>query len=165
MPEKHFINLSNGIEFLPTLEKVDGYIRIQSTACEQKLWWSIICDLDYTFLFAVANGDTISVYDCSAHKKIPRAIYQGLEWLKYVLNLRWKGHEIVPMVKGNNCQKYFNQQYYRGGLIRDRAFKKLDYVSKFTRPTVIDIRGVSKPTDLDGNYIVLANIMKASKEP
>lgn len=82
----NYINLTNGIEVLPVLTDEFKFIRIQSTACEQKLWDRIIQDLDYDFLLNAAIGNECVIYDYGAKKPIPRAIYQGVEFIKYVLH-------------------------------------------------------------------------------
>ena len=62
---KHYINLTNGIGLIKDLPRVDGFLRIQSTACEQKRWWQIIADLDYSFMVDVACGHDCMSYDMS----------------------------------------------------------------------------------------------------
>ena len=80
-----FINLPSGIAWFDSTTPPPDYqfIRIQSTACERKRWSSIIEDLDYAFLMAVASGETCIVYDASARKAVSRAVYQGLPWFKF----------------------------------------------------------------------------------
>ena len=53
---KYFINLTNGIEALPTVDGDVSFIRIQSTACEQKRWDFLIQDLDNNFYTWLALG-------------------------------------------------------------------------------------------------------------
>lgn len=76
-----FLNLTNGLEFLNDSQRIGGFVRIQSTACEQKRWWPIILDLDYTFLIHVGLGHAVCVCDASAKKQVPRALYQGISGL------------------------------------------------------------------------------------
>ena len=76
--KKNYINLTNGIKWINHLSKVDGFVRIQSTWCEQKLWWRIIQDLGYNFLIDVATGNDVTVFDASAKKKSSRAIFQNI---------------------------------------------------------------------------------------
>lgn len=85
MATKRYVNLTNGIEAISQLNLSDySFIRIQSTICEQKLWDRLIQDLDYDFLMNVALGNKCVVYDYGANKPIPRAIYQGLEFINRV---------------------------------------------------------------------------------
>ena len=79
-----YLNLTNGLEYL---DEIDEYklVRIQSTICEQKNWNKLIQDLDYNFLFDLAQGNTVEIYDTSSNKKISRALYQGVEFIRYVL--------------------------------------------------------------------------------
>jgi hypothetical protein len=72
-----FINLSSGIAWLESDSPPASphFIRIRSTACEQKRWSFIIEDLDYAFLMGLASGEPCIVYDASARKAVSRAIY------------------------------------------------------------------------------------------
>lgn len=79
-------------------------IRIQSTICEQKNWDRLIQDLDYDFLMNLALGHKCVVYDFGAKKPIPRAVYQGLEFVKYVLNSRWLDQEYITNVNRSKNQ-------------------------------------------------------------
>ena len=66
--EKHYYNLTNGLQF-KNFNEPYSFIRIQSTACEQKRWDFIIQDLDNDFLYNLAIGNTCIVYDLSEKKK------------------------------------------------------------------------------------------------
>ena len=143
MPTLNYINLTNGIEYLPEID-VHGYIRIQSTACEQKRWWFIINDLDYSFLLQVALGNKVIIYDTSAHKNVSRALFQGVEWVKYVLSKCWLGKEITPVVRGCNCRGYFRDCFRVSSRDKDLAIKKLKYLKKLIDPQVVDIEIISK---------------------
>lgn len=137
--EKHYYNLTNGLQFKKFNEPY-GFIRIQSTACEQKRWDFIIQDLDNDFLYNLAIGNTCIVYDLSEKKKKTRALYQGLEWIKYVLYRRWFNKNYIPVVNGNNCQKYFSDCYLNLG---KRTKTKLDYFKKFLKYDEIRIKKVT----------------------
>lgn len=130
MATKRYVNLTNSIEAISQLNLSDySFIRIQSTICEQKLWDRLIQDLDYDFLMNVALGNKCVVYDYGANKPIPRAIYQGLEFIKYVLHKRWLNQEYQTNVnKSNNkdirrdCNSYFESCYKN---LNDRTKKKV----------------------------------------
>ena len=115
MTTKHYFNLTNGIE---ALEHIDidnnqyGVIRIQSSWCERKEWLKILQDLDYDFLLNLAIGNECIVYDYGAKKDTSRAIYQGIEWIKYTLNRFW--FDIIPnkvYVNNKDSTKYFEHEY------------------------------------------------------
>jgi len=156
MTVSHFINLSNGAEYLPTIP-VDGFVRIQSTACEQKRWWYIISELDYNFLLHVALGNKVFVYDTSSKKKVSRALFQGLEWVKFVLNKVWLSNEIIPVVKGCNCYGYFMCCFQEPDKFRIPAITRLRYIERLILPKIIDINPVACKSKLDGKYIELGN--------
>ena len=153
--DRYFINLTNGIEFYPDIADLSnfaGYIRIQSTACEQKLWSKIILDLDYTFLMYLALGkDDVYVYDCGANKLQSRALYQGLPFIGYTLQRCW--YNIIAtkvFVRTNNVYKYFDEVYTQ---LDEQAIKKLKYFVPFLNTTNKSIRlyDTYKSTSHDGN--------------
>lgn len=147
---KFYLNLTNGIEALEKERFKDAnFIRIQSTACEQKRWDFILQELDYTFLMDIALGNSVYVIDFGANKEVPRALYQGVEFIKYVLNRRWLNTVIQPTVRGNDCAKYFDECYRN---LDKRTLKKIDYFRKFVKTKELGIFRVSTSTDKDGNY-------------
>lgn len=147
---KYYLNLTNGIEALEKEGFKDAnFIRIQSTACEQKRWDFILQELDYNFLMDIALGNTVFVVDFGANKEVPRALYQGVAFIKYVLNRRWLNTIIQPTVRGNDCAKYFDECYRN---LDKRTLKKIDYFRKFVKTKEIEIFRVSASTDKDGNY-------------
>ena len=148
--EKHFINLTNGIEIIPELaaeNKSFSFIRIQSTTCEQKDWDRLIMDLDNNFLINLALGYTCIVYDFGAHKKTARAVYQGLEFIRFATSMCWLGEADEPFVRGNKCGEYFYKSYRE---LIDRTKNKLKYFRTFFRGK-IDLVGVSDSTPNDNN--------------
>lgn len=172
---RSFINLSNGIECLASMKEFNGYVRIQSTACEQKRWWFILSELDYSFLIPVACGLPVRVWDASPKKGMSRAIYQGLEWIKYALWRAWYGHEYRATVRGNNVSKFFYDAYYSAVTPKDSplltsghqsiAVGKLEYVKRIAIPPDrclgIDLEGVCMIARNDGKqalYDMVAEI-------
>lgn len=131
----NYINLTNGIEILPMLPKGYRFIRIQSTICEQKLWDRLIQELDYDFLINIALGNECVIYDYGARKPIPRAVYQGIEFLKYVLHKCWLNEEYLTNCNRNNkahirkdCNSYFESCYKN---LENRTKKKLNYFKPY----------------------------------
>ena len=158
-----YLNLTNGIEALEVLKHTSlhdiKFVRIQSTACEQKRWDFILQELDYNFLMGIALGETITVVDYSATKGQTRAVYQGLEFIKYVLNKYWLNKEYTPNVKGFNCSEYFKSVYDK---LDKRTFKKLEYFKKFLTTSEIRLKSMCFKTEHDGDYkyysILLNNV-------
>ena len=62
--DKHFINLTNGIEAIPFLDNYE-FVRIPSTYCEAKAWDKLMLSLDSNFLMNLAVGNTCIIYDYS----------------------------------------------------------------------------------------------------
>jgi len=164
---KNYLNLTNGIEYIPTLNNNYSFIRIQSTMCEQKNWDRIIQELDYDFLMNLAIGNECIIYDCGARKEIPRAIYQGSEFIKYVLFKRWYGVEYKTDIsrtnkehKRKNCNKYFEKCYHN---LDDKTKKKLDYFKPYLYGDIY-LKTVSKSTSKDGDKEYYKEILGATYE-
>lgn len=159
----NYINLTNGIEAIPNISNGYRFIRIQSTICEQKNWDRLIQELDYDFLMNVARGNECVVYDYGARKPIARAVYQGMEFVKYVLYKRWLNREYLTDVNRNNnyhirkdCNSYFESCYKN---LEDRTKKKLDYFLPYVAGE-ITIRTVSDSTEHDGDKEFYRNVLK-----
>lgn len=155
---KHYINLTNGIEFIPGLNELGikySFIRLQSTACEQHNWDWFFSNLDNDFLMNVAIGTHCLIYDCSNKEKPPRAIRQGVELIKYVLNSVWLNKEYVPVDK--SMQVYFEHVLKN----LNRSVKsKLKYYKKFLLTDEIRIYDDTKQTTHDGDYAFYKDIIK-----
>lgn len=155
-----FANLTNGLEWCKLL-RPDGYVRIQSTHLEQKLWSKVIEDLDYTFLLPLVAGQRCVVLDGSHRKDgVSRAIYQGLPWIKYVVELRCKGIESQDIrVKGNNVAALFA---YESRKLSQNAKAKLAYAKKFADAygEPVRLEGRSVTTVYDGDYDHFAEIYR-----
>lgn len=57
MKTVHYLNLTNGIDFIPELSSKNfdyKFVRIQSSLCERHCFNQLLQDLDYNFLFDIA---------------------------------------------------------------------------------------------------------------
>lgn len=154
----HFLNLTNGIAWASAI-KHDGLVRIQSTACEQKLWSDIIADLDYSFLIPLAMGRPCVIYDCGARKETSRAIWQGVEFIRAASTMRWMGRRIPVIWRGHDASVYAHQQIAR---LDRRAKSRLDYAGRFLATSNLSLRGVSVATTHDGDYEQFADLLRAA---
>jgi hypothetical protein len=154
--KKHYLNLTNGLEFYNQFKDV-GYVRIQSTTLESKKWNKVILELDYNFLIDIALGFNVVVIDASAKKNESRAIYQGLPWIKFVLNKRWFNKIELTYVREYNCTKYFLFCYNK---LSKLTKQKLDYCSNFLNCDEIRLNGLCFKTNHDGNYKFYSDILK-----
>ena len=146
---KYYVNLTNGIEVIPDIRHEYRFVRIQSTACEQKRWNFLIQDLDNDLLMNLALGNTCIVYDYS-RKGRSRAVWHGIEFIKYTLSLYWLEVELNPISRsGMGLKNYFHSIYNR---LDTRTLKKLKYFTKFLLTNEIKLLSCSKLTDKDGQY-------------
>lgn len=152
-----YLNLTNGLEYA---DEVGEYkvIRIQSTICEAKNWNKLIQDLDYNFLLDLAQGNKIEIYDTSSKKNVSRALFQGVEFIKYAINRRWFGNENARAnVKGQDVTNYFKKEYE--GLEKSTK-SKLDYVKKFLNTNSINIETHCRRTSHDGKYDYFKELLR-----
>ena len=147
MKQKIFINLTNGIEALPNLNADDiHFIRIQSSHCERQKYNQILDNIDFNFLMYLAMGYECIVYDYGANSEVPKAIYTGLEWIKYVCNRRWLNKEEQVFVKGKNVTEFYNKKYFE---IEYKTKRKIDYFKKFLLTDELLIKSVCSETQND----------------
>ncbi len=160
--EKIFINLTNGLEALRD-ENLDvdniNFIRIQSSHCEAHQFGRIFDELDYNFLMHAALGSKCIVYDYGAQTELSKAIYIGLEWIKFVLNKRWLDKHYVPKVKGKKVTAKF-EEYYND--LSKLTKKKIDYFKKFLLTDEIWIEGKSEVTTHDNDYEYYRELLKSN---
>lgn len=151
MKTLNYINLTNGIEFLENnFNQNLRFIRLQSTACEQKRWDFILQELDYDFLLNLALGNTVIVVDYSAKKDCSRATWQGLEWIKFVLNKYWLDKEYNTCIRNQrNCNPYFEECYKK---LDSRTIKKLEHIKHFLNADEIHLKSICKNTANDNNW-------------
>lgn len=152
MIERHFINLTNGIQAIEDYGLTDvRFVRIQSTACEQKRWEDILMHLSDDFMISAALRHRCIVYDYGANKHVPRAIWQGLEWVKYALWRAWWGRPYRPVGRAITMEPYFLRQYLG---LSPKAKARLAYFARYCRPGEprLDVVSVTEPTENDGDY-------------
>lgn len=150
----NFINLTNGIEAIPFLPPDFHYIRIQSTMCEQQLWDQILMGLDNDFLMNVALGNECVVYDFGHKKPISRAVFQGIEFIRYALHRRWLGIPCSVSIRrneaqpcGKDCTEWFEQCYQR---LNRKTRHRLDFFLPYFRGR-IHIDSICSATEHDGD--------------
>lgn len=150
--QKIFLNLTNGLLYDGSF---DGFIRIQSCHCERKCWNKVLQGIDSNFLMWIALGYDVQVVDYSARKDVPRALYQGLEWIWFCCCKAWK----LPtnaIVNGVNCNRYFEKEWFN---INSKLKTGVKYYRKFLnnpkKPSIISGR-----TNKDGDYEYFAKLAK-----
>lgn len=153
---KHYINLTQGLRAILEYNLTDyRYIRIQSTWCEQHHWSDILMTLSDDFLMNVALGHECIIYDYGAHRKVPRSIWQGLEWIKFVLYRIW--YNVTYEVRGRldkSAQQYFEEQYK---LLSDKVKTRIKYFNQYTQGK-INIRSITDSTLEDKPRIDLRSL-------
>jgi hypothetical protein len=163
----NFVNLTNGIEFLPEVEN-PRFIRIKSTHFERHLLEDVIVALSDDLLMNLAIGNKCVIYDFGMYFEIPRSIWEGIPWIKYVLYRAWFGKETdyiitrrrykrpapgIPPVLGKeyhpqNYKVFFRNRYNR---MSDKTMEKINYYKNFISSGTINLEGVSRKTEHDGD--------------
>jgi hypothetical protein len=165
MKTVHYINLTNGIEALRRhKDAIDSFrfMRLQSTACEQKRWSFILDTLPDDLYMNLVLGNRCIVYDYSplTSNRPPRALWQGLEFVRYVVTKEWFGCNLSsPFSDTRKMISYFKEQYNklpRPTLRRIKYYKKfkLDHVDK------INLLYVWGKTAHDGDYSWYKNLIE-----
>lgn len=172
---KHFLNLTNGIEWLDDLPMDDiNFIRIQSTTIERNNWIKLFTDLDHNFLLHLAIGSNCKVYDCGTNRECSKSIYKGLEVIRYVLNRYWfdiKPDKVFRLGRDGRITSqcivnelnniYENLFIYNITKEKEAVKTKLKYYKKFLMCNEITLEGYSKSTIHDGNWTYYHELLKS----
>lgn len=111
MAIQHYKNLSKGAG-CSCIAPNARPIRIQSTACEQKLWGKLLVEAGADLLYELARGTTCIIHDSSEQDRETRACWQGLSWIRYACSREWRGAAPREVVRGNlNLTSYWEQQF------------------------------------------------------
>ena len=161
---RHFINLKNGVEAIPTLRAVGiddyAFVRIQSTLCEAGDMEKMMLELDANLLVSLALGYSCVVYDFGSRDKkrgVPRALWYGLEFARFALNRYWFDGDdtavtdrCVPVLRGKRVDDDFRRKL---SSLSKSAKKRIKYYRKFVPP---EVRATYPGVRLVGAYAVTA---------
>lgn len=157
----HFANLTNGLEALPLLKSIDvpiHFCRLQSTQCEASRPDLLISAVESGMLLYLALGECCLVYDFGSRNKetgASRAIWYGLEFLRYTLRRVWypeasKGD--VAYLRGRNVSRMFNEII---DSFSKATMRQIKYYRQFTSPektTDVQLYGVYNATSNDSDH-------------
>lgn len=165
-----FINLTTGLEqlhefqgFFPDAEF--HFTRLQSTHLEHSNYKEFLWSVDNNLLMYLAIDYPITFLDCGSRHAdgVPRTIYQGLPFLKYVCNRIWFGEDDPKYCKVKECNThtYFQQVYnklFKNSDTKDESlYRKFKYFRKFAKPRsnfrLIGVSSISKYDGKDDEYI------------
>jgi len=149
-----YANLTNGLEWW---RPGDGFVRIQSTACEQKRWDFILQELPDDLYMRLAMGESCTIVDGN-EKGMPRALWQGVPWVVYAVTRYWTGNEPQAFVRGHNVTRYFSEVY---GRMEERTCAKLRYFKRFVSTPEIRLVPEGHKTSRDGQYSYFVAKMSA----
>lgn len=154
MKHIHFINLTNGIEAIEDYDLTDyQFIRLQSSQVESHCWEKILLNIDDNFLMNLALGNACHIYDYSANKDMPRALYQGIAFLEFVLERRWFGRKSPMVMRHLVVGDAFYDDIYENVIRKNKDVKKkLDYFKKFLNTDNLNIIKHFGKTEIDGKY-------------
>ena len=166
---RHFVNLKNGVEAIPTLDALGiphEYLRIQSTMCEVGDMEKVLLELDANFLVSAALGYSCVVYDYGSRDKkrgVPRALWYGLEFVRYALNVEWFGApDRPPILRGKRVDQDFRRKL--GGVSKS-CKKRIRYYRQFIPPEVaargaVRLVGVYQFTEHDDDAPFYAGVLR-----
>lgn len=88
---RHYVNLSNGRAHRSCVPAADTerFLRIESTACEQKHWAKVAAAASADLLAWLAKGGMAVVHDSSERARVPRSIWQGAAFIEYCCIRAW----------------------------------------------------------------------------
>jgi len=160
---RHFVNLKNGIEAIPTLKRelnvVDyDFVRIQSSLLEAGNVEKMILELDAALLAQLALGRSCFVWDYGSRDVVkgkgnPRALWYGVEFVRFALRREWFPDGVgatapPPVLRGKQVEKDWTHKL---SMLSRGAKRKIRYYKQFIPEDVRDVRliGVYRPTTHD----------------
>ena len=160
---RHFVNLKNGIEAIPTLKRelqiVDyDFVRIQSSLLEAGNVEKMILELDAALLAQLALGRSCFVWDYGSRDVVkgkgnPRALWYGVEFVRFALRREWFPDGVgatapPPVLRGKQVEKDWTHKL---SMLSRGAKRKIRYYKQFIPEGVCDVRliGVYRPTTHD----------------
>ncbi len=132
MKPVYYVNLTNGLEGFArrwVQPQHVRYMRVQSTYLEQKRFYQVIEGLSDDLLFNLATGRKCVIIDFGARKEVPRAIWQGMEFVMYCLHVLWLDETYkFAYERSQRCKPYFWQLLQA---MPDSCRKKLQYYKRY----------------------------------
>ncbi len=161
-PAKIYVNMTNGLEFFERNPQIDAndvvFMRVQSTHCEQKQWELVFASIPDDMLMRLALGYKVIVVDYGKRHQMPRALWQGMELLKYVLYRMWFDREYMPQTRAvSDNGEYFANVYLR---LRDnrRIRRRIEYFKRFLQTDDLDIEYVYDTSRIDTHWDKILDI-------
>ena len=174
---RHYVNLKNGIEALPTLVRElgvrdHGYCRVQSSLLEAGNVERMLSELDAALLLDLALGRAVFVWDLGSRDVVkgrgnPRALWYGLEFVRYALRKMWfpdtdVARDAIAVTRGKRVDKEWDRRLSA----LDRSTKrKLRYYAQFIPEHVTDVRliGVYRATTHDDDAAFYRDVLHANE--
>ena len=160
---RHYLNLTNGLEASAFLEQQRlpyGFVRIQSTACEQQHFDQILRDVDSDLLMHLALGRVCCIWDYGSRNKkrgVPRAFWYGLEWIRWYLEREWLGRDSEAFLRGFRVTDTFLEHAKN---MPKPIKKRIRYFKQYTAPDLkrVGILGMYRATDHDDDPAFYRNV-------
>lgn len=137
-PYECFVNLTNGLEWLPLLKRLGkriNYVRICSTDMEKNHWEDILLQLDTNLLMRLALGQKCMILDCGANRTPGKVVEKGVPWIKHILEDYWM----------------LNRPFMVAGEPRILLNRKLGYFRRFLATDTVHLYGNDFATFRDGD--------------
>lgn len=169
MREKHFINLTNGIEKIPELLESNipfEFCYIASTTIERKDYIKLFLDLDHNLLLNLAIGNKCYFYDYGTNRVMSKTCYSAVPLINYILTRYWLSKDDINLcyrytrtgkekLSVGNYYNYIYEQLflYDSNSEKQKVKTKLKkYKNKFLLTKEIQLIPISKSTINDGDY-------------
>jgi hypothetical protein len=136
MKTLHFLNLTDGLEWIPLLgDNPYQFLRIESTSIEKNDWMGLLLNLDHNLLINLAIGNKCIVYDCGTRRPISKTISKGIPYIKSFLTDMW-----ISKINFRAETK-----------LKQLVKKKIQYYNRYLATEEVNIIGRSMMTTNNGN--------------
>ena len=151
---KLFVNLTTGLELFPRLceewAASVGFCHIRSTHLERSAYENLVRDLDCELLFLLACGVHCVVLDAGSARGdgVSRAIWQGLDFIRYLLSSRWLSKPTQPTKEAPQFAIHAKQARPHGPSAAADPRRRRILVSHAPRPASPCLRQLPRPSRL-----------------
>ena len=166
MKKHYFINLTNGIEYIPILNNDMNihFTRIRSTYLERNNYFHLLTKLDSTFLLNLAIGNECYFIDYGTNRVNSKTIYYGIPLIEYILNRLWLDIEIEQyqytkssfdklIIKDNKYKNIYDELFIKNmNCDKGLLLKEFSYYKNFLNTDLIRIYPIANSTIHDGQF-------------
>ena len=166
--ERHYVNLTNGLEDLADLLVTPAtwsFSRLRRTTIEREKWDAFLGEVPDDMIMHLALGWRCVVHDRGTLRPLSKTLFFGVPLIRYALDRTWTGvvPEQVPLVgprRGpapDGAARF--DAVYRG--LRHDTLGRVRYYARYWTGGPADLVGAGSATEHDGDVAYYAHLARS----